>query len=128
MRRIPNSILESIDIVPIPSPPEILLRLVRTVEDEQATMGKLAAIVAQDPGLASQILSVSNSPALRLGKEVKIYRPKPITDTAQRGIGLSVVGSLAKREGILITCRSQIGSGTSIALLIPKNRTSASGQ
>ena len=63
-----------------------------------------------------------NGPGMSEETIQAIYRPKPISDTSQRGIGLSVVGSLAKREGILITCRSQIGAGTSIALLIPKNR------
>jgi nitrogen-specific signal transduction histidine kinase len=37
-----------------------------------------------------------------------------------RGMGLSIVGELASRQGIPITCRSQPGKGTSIALLLPK--------
>ena len=89
MRRIPKSVLESIDIARIPSPPEILLRLVRTVEDEQATMGELATIVEQDPGLASRILSVANSPALRRGKELKNL------ETCLIALGTRLVRSLA---------------------------------
>ncbi|PKO39066.1 MAG: histidine kinase [Betaproteobacteria bacterium HGW-Betaproteobacteria-4] len=89
MHSLPKSVLESIDIARIPSPPEILLRLVRTVEDEQATMGELAGIVEQDPGLASRILSVANSPALRRGKEVNNL------ETCLIALGTRLVRSLA---------------------------------
>lgn len=89
MHSLPKSVLESIDIARIPSPPEILLRLVRTVEDEQATMGELATIVEQDPGLASRILSVANSPALRRGKELKNL------ETCLVALGTRLVRSLA---------------------------------
>ena len=69
-----------------------------------------------------------NGPGMPEETIQSIYRPKALSDTAQRGLGLSVVGKLAKQEGILITCRSQMGAGTSIALLIPKhgNRSEAS--
>lgn len=64
-----------------------------------------------------------NGPGMPEETIQSIYRPKPLTDSAQRGHGLSIVGKLAKQEGILITCRSQLGVGTSIALLIPKPGT-----
>lgn len=89
MHRLPESVQESIDRGHIPSPPEILLRLMRTVEDEQATMGDLANIVEQDPGLASRILSVANSPALRRGRELKNL------DTCLLALGTRLVHSLA---------------------------------
>ena len=143
MPLIPESVQKSIDSARIFSPIEMLLRLMGTAKDEQATPGNMACIAEQYPALARRILSVANSSAPRQRRELKspqaslivqrtcliqaIYRTKPISDTTQRGIGLSVVGSLAKREGILITCRSQIGAGTSIALLIPKNRTATPG-
>lgn len=89
MPRIPESVQESFDSGRIPSPPEILLRLMRTVEDEQATMGDLANIVEQDPGLASRILSVANSPALRQGRELKNLQ------TCLIALGTRLVRSLA---------------------------------
>lgn len=89
MHRIPESVQESIDSGRIPSPPEILLRLMRTVEDEQVTMGYLASIVEQDPGLASRILSVANSPALRQGRELKNLQ------TCLIALGTRLVRSLA---------------------------------
>jgi len=69
-----------------------------------------------------------NGPGMTEETIQTIYRPKPISGSEERGIGLSVVGSLAKQEGVLVTCRSQIGVGTSIALLIPKYRRSSLGQ
>ncbi|AXS79088.1 HDOD domain-containing protein [Dechloromonas sp. HYN0024] len=71
MKRIPQTVQDSIEGGHLPSPPEMLLRLMNTVDDDQATTGDLAKIVEQDPGLASRILSVANSPALRLGRELK---------------------------------------------------------
>lgn len=71
MNRLPESVERTIETGNIPSPPEVLLRLMRTVDDDQATVSDLAEIVGQDPGLACRILSVANSPALRAGKELK---------------------------------------------------------
>lgn len=71
MNRLPESVERTIETGNIPSPPEVLLRLMRTVDDDQATVSDLAEIVGQDPGLACRILSVANSPALRTGKELK---------------------------------------------------------
>uniref|UniRef100_Q479K8 histidine kinase n=1 Tax=Dechloromonas aromatica (strain RCB) TaxID=159087 RepID=Q479K8_DECAR len=89
MHRLPESVHEAIESGRIPSPPEILLRLMRTVEDEQATMGDLAGIVEQDPGLASRILRVANSPALRRGTELKNL------ETCLIALGTRLVRSLA---------------------------------
>lgn len=89
MQRIPQSVQESIEGGHLPSPPEILLRLMKTVDDEQATMGDLANIVEQDPGLASRILSVANLPALRRGRELKSL------ETCLVALGTRLVRSLA---------------------------------
>src|SRR5574343_1583860 len=71
MHRLPEAIRESVEAAKIPSPPEVLVQLMRTVEDENSTIGDLAQIVQQDPGRASRILAVANSPALRRGQELK---------------------------------------------------------
>jgi hypothetical protein len=55
-----------------------------------------------------------------------IHRPAEAAGSAPRGIGLSIVGTLAAGQGIPITCRSEIGKGTSIALLIPCGDTGSS--
>lgn len=89
MHRLPEAVQASVEAGKIPSPPEVLLRLMRTVEDEQATVSDLAGIVGQDPGLASRILSVANSPALRRGKELKTL------DGCLLALGTRLVRSLA---------------------------------
>ena len=89
MHRLPEAVQESIESSQIPSPPEILLRLLRTVDDEQATMADLAGIVGKDPGLASRILGVANSPALRRGRELKDI------DTCLIALGTRLIRSLA---------------------------------
>lgn len=89
MHRLPEAVQDSIESSQIPSPPEILLRLLRTVDDEQATMADLAGIVGKDPGLASRVLGVANSPALRRGRELKDI------DTCLIALGTRLIRSLA---------------------------------
>ena len=69
--RPPAPILQAIESGRIPSPPQLLLRLLRIVDDDQSTMSDLATLVLQDPGLSTRILSIANSPALRRGSELK---------------------------------------------------------
>jgi len=71
MRQLPDSILQAIDSGRVPSPPQLLLRLLQMVDDDQTTMGDLATLVKQDPGLCTRVLSIANSPALRRGAELR---------------------------------------------------------
>ena len=48
-----------------------------------------------------------------------LYRPAEVRSAGNRGIGLSIVGALIQRLGILVSCRSKPGQGTMIALLVP---------
>ena len=70
MHRLPDVVREFVATGRIPSPPEVLLHLMRAMEDEASSIADLAQIVSQDPGLTSRILSVANSPALRRTKEL----------------------------------------------------------
>lgn len=71
MPRLPEPILQAIESGRVPSPPQLLLRLLQIVDDDQTTMGDLASLVGQDPGLATRVLSIANSPALRRGSELR---------------------------------------------------------
>lgn len=71
MHRLPDPILQAIESGRVPSPPQLLLRLLQIVDDDQTTMGDLASLVGQDPGLATRVLSIANSPALRRGAELR---------------------------------------------------------
>lgn len=63
--RIPEAILASIESMPLPSIPEILLQFMHLVEDDHTSMAELAALVGQDPSLTARVLTMANSPALR---------------------------------------------------------------
>lgn len=71
MHKLPEPILLAIESGRVPSPPQLLLRLLQMVDDEGTTTGELAKLVSQDPGLSTRILSVANSPALRCGSELR---------------------------------------------------------
>ncbi len=71
MLQLPESILDSIEAVYLPSMPQVLLRFLQLSSDENTSMAELATIVGQDPALSARILTVANSAALRRGKETK---------------------------------------------------------
>lgn len=71
MHNLPEPIVHAIESGRVPSPPQLLLRLLQMVDDERTTMGELATLVEQDPGLSTRVLSVANSPALRRGSELR---------------------------------------------------------
>lgn len=71
MHKLPAPVQQAIESGRIPSPPQLLLRLLQIVDDDQATMGDLATLVLQDPGLSTRVLSIANSPALRRGSELR---------------------------------------------------------
>lgn len=54
-----------------PSPPQILLRLLQLVDDDCTTMGELARLVEQDPGLCTRVLTAANSTAIRRGNQLR---------------------------------------------------------
>lgn len=65
MFQIPDAVIDSIELLQLQAPPQILLRFLRLVEDDRTTMSDLAALVGRDPSLSARILSVANSPALQ---------------------------------------------------------------
>lgn len=93
MHRLPDVVREFVETGRIPSPPEVLVHLMRAMEDEESSIADLAQIVSQDPGLTSRILSVANSPALRRTKELTTI------DDCLKSIGIRLVRAL-------VTCLS----------------------
>ena len=63
--RAPQTILESVESIPLPPLPQVLVRFLTLVEDERTPMGDIAAIVAQDPALTAHFIAVANSPPFR---------------------------------------------------------------
>ena len=89
MHSLPESIVHAIESGRVPSPPQLLLRLMQMVDDESSTTGDLAKLVSQDAGLATRILSVANSPALRRGAELRSL------DNCLTALGTRLVRSIA---------------------------------
>ena len=89
MHKLPESILHAIESGRVPSPPQLLLRLLKMVDDESSTTGELAELVGQDPGLSTRILGVANSPALRRGAELRSL------DNCLMALGTRLVRSIA---------------------------------
>ncbi len=67
LRSLPEPIVSAIASGRVASPPQVLLRLLRMVDDDGATMVELAELIERDPGLCARILTAANSPALRRG-------------------------------------------------------------
>jgi HD-like signal output (HDOD) protein/signal transduction histidine kinase len=89
MNALPEPILQAIEAGRIPSPPQILLRLIHLADDEGASITDLASLVSQDPGLATRLLTVANSPALRRGSELRSL------DNCLASLGTRLVRSIA---------------------------------
>lgn len=71
MHSLPESIRHAMQSGRVPSPPQILLRLLQLVDDDCTTMTQLARLVEQDPGLCTRVLTAANSSAVRRGKELQ---------------------------------------------------------
>ncbi len=71
MNSLPDTIQQAIESGHVPSPPQILLRLLKLTDSELSSIGDLVALVGQDPGLTSRLLTVANSPALGRGRELR---------------------------------------------------------
>lgn len=63
----PESILDDLanDRLPIPTLPEVALRVKDTVEDENSTLMDVAKIIETDPALSARIIQVGNSALYR---------------------------------------------------------------
>ncbi|MEI6205567.1 MAG: HDOD domain-containing protein [Desulfuromonadales bacterium] len=70
MLQIPITFRDEIESINIPSIPHVLLRFLKVVEDDHASIAELATLVGQDPALSARFLAVANSPALRRNREV----------------------------------------------------------
>lgn len=89
MTSLPEPIQQAIESGRIPSPPQILLRLIHLADDDSTTIADLAALVGHDPGLATRLLTVANSPALRRGNELRSL------DNCLASLGTRLVRSIA---------------------------------
>jgi HD-like signal output (HDOD) protein/signal transduction histidine kinase len=89
MRNLPEPIAQAIESGKVPSPPQVLLRMMQLVDDDRSSMNELAQLVEQDAGLSARVLTVANSPALGRGRELKDI------DSCLVALGTRLVRSIA---------------------------------
>lgn len=75
--------------IKLPVMPEVAHALIRTLHDEDVTVGQVRELIAKDPVLTAKMLRAANSAALGLRREIGTL------DAAITMIGLSQVRSLA---------------------------------
>ncbi len=73
----------------LPSPPFVAMEIIRLTRDQDSDAGDLAAVLSNDPVLATRILQVANSPAYGLSREVTSI------DRAVALLGLKAVKMMA---------------------------------
>lgn len=87
--RLPPKLIQALEGAALVPAPEVLLRLMRAVEDEGSSLGDIAAIVDKDPAIAARILAAANSGTFHRGHALTT-----LEDCLQQ-LGLRVVRSIA---------------------------------
>ena len=69
---LPPSIIAAIESTQVPPLPQVLLRLLEAVEDDNVSFASLAELISRDPVLTARVLTAANSAAFR--RSVAIVR------------------------------------------------------
>lgn len=75
--------------IPLPVMPEVGLALIETLDDDDAPMSRIGALIARDPALTARLLALANSAAFGLPRKVATL------DNALRLVGVSRLRTLA---------------------------------
>jgi putative nucleotidyltransferase with HDIG domain len=95
MQRSEIDIRKRLESIRLPTMPQVLLKLMQQCQDENAGMSDLARLIAQDPGLASTLLSAAHSSAYhRSGGR------KPSIEQALMALGTDMVKTLVISESV----------------------------
>ncbi|MGB9991592.1 HDOD domain-containing protein [Massilia sp. SM-13] len=92
-------------IARLPAMPQILIKLIELLQADDAGMPELAALIAQDAGMASKILGVANSSAYhRAGRQVSL-------EQSLVSLGTDMIKTLVISESVYQTFSSFPHSG-----------------
>jgi diguanylate cyclase (GGDEF)-like protein len=92
--------------VSFPSPPTIAFQIIDLASDPEISAGKVAALIGRDPGLATKVLRVANSPMYSKRRKSENLRQALVTlglnAAVSLALGFSLVGTYqqAKDSGI----------------------------
>jgi len=89
LRKLPQKLIQALEGAALVPAPEVLLRLMRAVEDEGVSLADIAEIVNKDPAIAARILAAANSTAFHRG------RPLTAIEDCLQQLGLRVVRTIA---------------------------------
>lgn len=83
------------DVSALVSLPEVVQRLNHAIQTQEASAGEIATIISQDPGLATRLLKVANSPLYGSSRQVdSIARAVTLLGTKQiRDLAFSAIAS-----------------------------------
>ena len=96
----PKSVLESMELVRLPSPPHILSKLLDLCHDPDTTASELAAFISIDTSLTSKLFMAVNSPAFAI--------EEPIADLEQ---AVTLIGPELVKTMALTTAIQQLFAG-----------------
>jgi signal transduction histidine kinase len=93
-----------------------------TAYSDPESLVKLSASIAPDGGLAIEISDVgAGLPGARLHEiNQRLAAPPAVDVSVSRQMGLFVVGRLASRHGITVRLASQVGSGITVTVNLPR--------
>lgn len=67
---LPQSLVAAVEATHVPPLPQVLLRLLEAVEDDNVSFAFLAELISRDPVLTSRVLTAANSAAFRRGMAI----------------------------------------------------------
>jgi HD-like signal output (HDOD) protein/signal transduction histidine kinase len=95
MQRSELDIRKRLEAIRLPTMPQVLLKLMQQCQDENAGIGELAQLIAQDPGMAGTVLTAAHSSAYhRSGGR------KPSIEQALMTLGTDMVKTLVISESV----------------------------
>jgi len=95
--------------VSFPSPPTIAFQIIALANDPEITAGKVAALIGKDPGLATKVLRVANSPMYAKRRKSANLRQALVT------LGLNAAVSLALGFSLVSTYKQAKDAGIDYA-------------
>jgi putative nucleotidyltransferase with HDIG domain len=95
MQRSELDIRKRLEAIRLPTMPQVLLKLMQQCQDENAGMGELAQLIAQDPGLAGTVLTAAHSSAYH-----RTPGRKPSIEQALMTLGTDMVKTLVISESV----------------------------
>ena len=94
----------------LPSPPDIVMELVKAVDSDNSSSAQVARLVERDPALTARVLKVSNSPFYGMAGRVGTIRDAVVILVFSNVCNLVVAIEIANRYGALPGLQAQLAT------------------